>query len=88
MLKRAGVGQQHLVKAWCTFIRPALEYAVYAWHPGLTEVQAEQIERVQKQVLRVILPESSYREALLATDLQTLAERWVDLCRTHLMMNP
>ena len=34
-LKREEVGQQHLVKAYCTFIRLVLEYAVYVWHPGL-----------------------------------------------------
>ena len=80
------------MKVCCTFIRLVLEYAlIYAWHPDLTEVQAEQIESVQKQVLRLILPESSYCGALLTAGLQTPAERRLDLCRrfaTHLMMNP
>ena len=91
VLKRAVVGQQHFMNVYCTVIRPVLEYAVHAWHPGLIEVQAEQIERVRKQVLRLILPDRSYHDALLATGLQTLAERRVDLCRrfaTHLMMDP
>ena len=90
-LKRAGVSQQDLVKAYCAFIRPVMEYAVHVWHPGLTKVQHEQIERIQKQVLRIVLPESSYREALLATGLQTLGERRVNLCMkfaAHLMKDP
>ena len=61
------------------------------WKGGMTEVQPEQIERIQKQVPHVILPGSSYREALLATLLQRLAERRADLCRrfaTRLMMDP
>ena len=91
MLKHAGVGQQHLVKPYCTLIRPALEYEVYTWHRGPAEFQADQIERVQKQVLHIILPDSSYRNALLATGLQILVERHIDLCgrfATHLMVDP
>ena len=79
------------MKAYCSCIGPVLEHALYVWYPGLTEVQAEQIESVPKQVLRLILPESSYCEALLATGLQTPADRCVELCRrfaTHLMMDP
>ena len=65
VLKRAGVGQQDLVKPYCTFIGPVVEYAVHVWHPGLTEAQSEQTETIQKQVLQVILPEICYPEALL-----------------------
>ena len=35
VLKCAGVGQQDLVKAYCTFIRLVMEYAAHVWHPGL-----------------------------------------------------
>ena len=36
VLKRCGVGLQDLVKCYCSFVRPILEYAVQVWHPGLT----------------------------------------------------
>ena len=91
VLKRASPGQKDLVKAYCTSIRPVMEYTVHVWHPDVTQSQNEQIERVQKQVLRVVLPEIYYPEALLATGLQTLATRRVILCRNfaiQLMKNP
>lgn len=81
VLKRAGVGQEDLVKAYCTFIRPTLEYAVQVWHPGLSEDQSDLIERVQRQVLRTILPDCSYHTALRTTGLDTLRDRRIDLCR-------
>ena len=36
-------------------IRSILELAVPAWHSGLTVKQAEDIERVQKVALKIIL---------------------------------
>ena len=68
-----------------------MECAVHVLHHGLTQAQSEQTERVQKQVLRVIMPEICYPEALLAAGLQTLANRRVILWRkfaTQLMKDP
>ena len=45
VLKLPGVGQQHLVKAYCTVIRPVLKYIAYVRHIALTEVQAKQLRR-------------------------------------------
>lgn len=80
VLKRAGAQLADLLKSYCTFLRPVLEYAAPAWHPGITCHQSDLLERVQRQVLRTILPDSSYREALLVTGLQTLNERRDHLC--------
>ena len=81
VLKRCGVGLQDLVKCYCTFVRPILEYAVQVWHPGLTSDQSELLERVQKHVLRILLPQAKYPEALAAAGVATLEQRRVELCR-------
>ena len=80
VLKHCGVGLQDLVKCYCSFVRPILEYAVQVRHPGLTSGQSELLERVQKHVLRSLLPEANYSEAPAATGLATLEQRWVELC--------
>lgn len=80
VLKRAGVKLQDLIKCYCTFIRPLLEYATPVWHPGLTREQSEDLEQIQRQCLRTLLPDVSYREALTITGLQRLEERREQLC--------
>ena len=44
-----------LVTLYEWYIRIALEYAAPVWHPGLTEQQHEQLERVQRRCLQIIL---------------------------------
>ena len=48
---------------------------------GLTSGESELLETVQKHVLRTLLPEAKYSEALAATGLATLEQRRVELCR-------
>ena len=45
-----------------------------------TSGQSELLERVQKHVLRSLLPEAKYSEALAATGLATLEQPRVELC--------
>ena len=73
VLKRTGVKVTDLVRHYSTVIRPSLEYAVNAWHSGFTYQQLDLIERVQSHVLRIILPDASYREALAVTGLRQCA---------------
>ena len=51
ILKRSGVQLGDLVRCYCTFVRPLLEYAAPVWHPGLTIQQSDVLEQVQRQVL-------------------------------------
>ena len=81
ILKRLGVGLPDLVKSSCTFVRPLLEYALPAWHSGLTTQQSLLLERVQKQTLKILLPEASYDQACAITDLDRLDNRRIELCR-------
>ena len=71
-----------LVLIYTGYIRPLVEYAVPVWHPGLTVYQTNQIEGIQKRALRLILGSQyiSYDQALLATQLESLADRRERLC--------
>ena len=80
VLKRAGVQLRDLVRCYCTYIRPLLEYAAPVWHPGLTRHQADLLEQVQRQCLRTLLPDTCYAQALRTTGLPTLQERRSTLC--------
>ena len=80
ILKCSGVQLGDLVRCYCTFVRHLLEYAAPVWHPGLTIQQSDVLEQVQRQVLRVLLPVSSYIEARHISGLPTLSERRTKLC--------
>ena len=69
-------------------IRSVLELAVPAWHSGLTAKQSDDIERVQKVAVRIILSDSrsgksdfSYDMALVTLNLEPLSVRHEVLCR-------
>ena len=71
ILKRSGVLLGDLVRCYCTFVRPLLEYAAPVWHPGLTIQQSDVLEQVQRQVLRVLLPDTSYSEVRHTSERRT-----------------
>ena len=52
------------------------------WHSGLTNENAEDLERIQKNALKIILQEEykSYENALKVLDLEKLDERREKLC--------
>ena len=75
LLSRARVSQADIVQVYCSIIRSVLEYACPVWHPGLTKLQTNDIERVQRRCLKFIFPTLSYAEALSTSGLETLAER-------------
>ena len=61
-----------------------MDIAVPAWHSGLTLAQADQIERVQRVAVRIILGRSSIScaEGLSTLGLETLSLRRRKLCMT------
>ena len=67
---------------YATQIRCILEFAVAVWNAGLTKAQVNQLERVQKCVLAVILDQKykNYDHALQVVGLKSLSERRRDLC--------
>jgi len=74
-LVHAGVIPSDIVIIYCSVIRSVLEYACPVWHPGLTQKQDKDIERVQKRSLKLIFPELTYTEALAETGLEKLSTR-------------
>ena len=67
-----------LVQFCCTCIRSTLEYACQTFHSNLPVYLSNQIERIQKRVLRMLYPEEHYGDAL---KLQSLADRRDRICR-------
>ena len=76
-LKPLGATSEELIDIYEKQIRCILEFAVPAWNPGLTKAQINQVERVQKCALAIILEENyqSYQSALKKVHLITLSER-------------
>ena len=63
-----------LVSVYCSYVRPVVEYCAPVWHPGLTEHQRAQIERIQRRACRLMLGPQycKYSHALEALHLSTL----------------
>lgn len=81
-LKRSGVCTEDLCAIYLLYVRPVIEYAVPVWHAGLTTLQSQQLERIQKRALRIILGNNytSYADALSTCNLCTLKARRESLC--------
>ena len=82
LLKNFQLPWKDLLTVYTGYVRPLVEYAVPAWHPGLTNHQSAQIERIQKRALRIVLGAryETYENALQITQLNSLEVRRYDLC--------
>ena len=71
-----------LKNIYILFVRSILEQSATVWHSSLTEENKSDLERVQKNALKIILDQryKSYRHALNTLNLETLDERRVNLC--------
>ena len=69
--------KQDLKKIYVLQVRSKLEQSAVVWHSSLTQKCKNQLERVQKSALRVILGPryTTYSDALEKLNLQTLDER-------------
>ena len=71
--------REHLKLIYKTFIRSNLEFSSNVWHSSLTTENRQDLERVQKAALRVILRGEceylNYENALRLTNLESLEER-------------
>ena len=81
-LQPLGANIEELIEIYQTQIRSVLEFAVAAWTAGLTVKQSNQIERVQKTALAIILGSEyvNYPSALKMVDMESLKDRRCDLC--------
>ena len=74
-LKRAKVPPKDMLLFYTTCIRPVLEYACPVFHHSLPQYLSNEMERLQNRALRIIQPDLSYAEALVALDITSLYER-------------
>ena len=81
-LKYVGVRKEDLIEIYVLYIRSIAEYCSVAFHSSLTVEQSNQIERIQKTCLKVILDEMyiDYASALEMSGLDTLYDRRVKRC--------
>ncbi|CAH1258207.1 Hypp1975 [Branchiostoma lanceolatum] len=81
-LKAFRLPTEDLVTIYTSYVRPVCEFAVPAWHPGLTQAQRNQLEKIQRRALRTILGKSytHYADACLLLGLETLELRRDHLC--------
>ncbi|KAI8517338.1 hypothetical protein Bbelb_059190 [Branchiostoma belcheri] len=83
-LKTFRLSIEDLLTIYTSYVRPVCEYAVPAWHPGLTQAQRNQLERIQRRAVRTILGKNytNYADACLLLGLVTLERRRDHLCLT------
>ena len=76
-LKRFGTPTEVLKFVYRSYVRPSLEYACPAWHPGLTKYQTDRLETIQKRAVKIILGQnySTYEDALKQLNLDSLDSR-------------
>ena len=69
--------RDHLMQIYKTFIRSHLEFSSNVWHSSLTKENRQDLERVQKAALKVILGKdhNDYDEALKLLNIQSLEQR-------------
>ena len=77
-----GATLSELTNIYVLYIRSLLEQSCTVWNSGLTQEDSENLERVQKSALRIILQENftTYESALIKLDIESLAERREFLC--------
>ena len=81
-LKKAGVPDPDILHFFFVKIRSVLESNCPVFHSMLTEDNKDDIERIQKIVLRIILDEKyiSYENACSLMNIETLDDRRTHLC--------
>ena len=74
---------EELRNIYIIFIRSNLEQSCVLWHSSLTLEDSNNLERVQKSSLRIILQEDyeDYEKILQQVNLQSLYERRISLCK-------
>ena len=77
-----GVPKEDLRTIYVLFIRSCLEQSCQVWHSSLTLENLTDLERVQKNALRIILQDQyeSYGKALELMEMESLYDRREELC--------
>jgi hypothetical protein len=79
VLRRGGIPPHDLITIYYALIRSILDYCCTVWHCGLPRYLSEQVEKIQKRALRIILPGRSCSEPQ-----EMLQCPWLDIRRSEL----
>ena len=79
-----GVPPHDLLHIYYALARSVLEYCCVIWHNSLPKYLSKNIEIVQKRALRIILPGTSYSEALAKLNCPRLDARRTFLCQKRI----
>ena len=74
---------EDLKEVYILFVRSILEQSAVVWHSSLTEEESDNLERVQKTAIKIILKNNykGYENGLQKLGLETLKDRRENLCR-------
>ena len=74
--------REDLLNIYVLYIRSILEQSCQVWHSSLTLENLQNLERVQKNALKIILKDEyqDYENALTVSGLQSLFDRRKELC--------
>ena len=77
-----GANYEDLKLIYILFVRSLLEQSATVWHSSLTEENKQDLERVQKTALKIILGDKfqNYEKALYKLDIECLSDRREKLC--------
>ena len=66
-----------LKEVYILFVRSILEQSAVVWHSSLTEEESDNLERVQKTAIKIILKNNykGYENGLQKVGLETLTDR-------------
>ena len=80
-LKGAGIRGKQLYRLYCCYVRSSIEYCSPVYHALLNGGQEEQLERLQRQAIRVCFGcRVPVEETMQADGIQTLKERRIRRC--------
>ena len=73
--RMSGVETNDLITICTALIRSLLEYCCAVWHHALPPYLSQELERIQKCALKIIVPALSYSEALQALNLKNIRRK-------------
>ena len=77
-----GASEEDLKTIYFLFVRSILEQSAPVWHSSLTEENSDDLERVQKSAVKIILGTKylGYENSLAKLDMISLKDRREQLC--------
>ena len=77
-----GTNMEELKNIYFLFVRSLLEQSATVWHSSITQENKDDLERVQRSAVKIIMGEryNGYQKALAELEIETLEQRRENLC--------